>query len=230
MKNWQERTHMLIGEKGIVQLFNAHIAVFGIGGVGGHACEALIRAGIGNISIVDNDTVSESNLNRQIIALKSTVGQNKVDIMANRARDINPDININPIQEFLLPDNINEVFSNIKKTDYIIDAIDAVSAKLALASYAKEHGIKIISSMGTGNKFDPLRLKIGDINETSVCPLARVMRRELKKAGIERLTVVYSDEAPQKTDRTPGSMSYVPSTAGLFIAAYVVNDILDGFN
>lgn len=230
-----KRTEMLLGEDALKKLEKSRVAVFGIGGVGGHAAEALVRCGIGKIDIIDNDTVAESNLNRQIIALHSTIGKSKVEVAAERFLDINPQIKISARKCFYLPEKNEEFdFSNY---DYVIDAIDTVTGKIGLIMECQRLGVPIISSMGTGNKLDPTMLKISDIYKTSVCPLARVMRNELKKRGVKKLKVVYSEETPiipQNEDRendgqrrsTPASCSFVPSVAGLIIASEVVRDIV----
>ena len=221
-----ERTKNLIGEIALKKLENSHIAIFGIGGVGGSAAEALIRAGIGKIDLIDNDTINETNLNRQIIALQSTLGQYKVDVMKARALDINPNIKICTFKTFFDKETINEF--NFSKYDYVIDAIDSVKSKLLLIETCKDLNIQIISSMGTGNKLDPTKFEISDISKTSVCPLARVIRVELKKRKIKNLKVLYSKEIPAKTgQRTPSSISFVPPTAGLIIAGEVIKDLIN---
>lgn len=233
MSNSFSRTEMLIGEAALIKLKNSKVAVFGIGGVGGYVCEALARAGVGSLTLIDNDTVSESNINRQLIALTSTVGQLKTDVMKKRILDINPDIKVITHNVFVLPDNI-DVF-DFKDFDYIVDAIDTVSGKLAIIEKAYSLGIPVISSMGTGNKLDPTRFEITDINKTSVCPLARVMRYELRNRGVKKLKVLYSKEEPIKPDNSsgcttgkavPGSISFVPSVAGLIIGGEVIKDII----
>ena len=227
------RTQMLIGESGLEKLRHARVAVFGIGGVGGYAAEALVRAGIGALDLIDNDVVSISNINRQIIALHSTVGRSKVEVAAERFRDINPNIKLNLNKCFYLNENREEF--NFKQYDYVIDAIDTVAGKISLIDETTKAGVPIISAMGAGNKLDPTALKIADISKTSVCPLARVMRQELRKRGINHVKVVYSTEpainpavCSEKTTKrqTPGSISFVPSVMGLFIAAEVVKDLL----
>lgn len=230
------RTSQLLGEDGFAKLTNSAVAVFGLGGVGSHCAEALARSGIGTLFLIDSDTVAPSNINRQSIALISTIGKKKTDVLKEKIKDINPDCIVETSDSFVLPENIDEVFSSCpKKPDYIIDAIDTVSAKLALVSYAKEHDIRIISSMGTGNKLHPEMFKIADINKTSVCPLCRVMRRELKKREIYKLKVLYSEEAP-RTPQTegeqkpsgrpaPASIAFVPPVAGLLIAGEVIRDL-----
>ncbi|MBR5303702.1 MAG: tRNA threonylcarbamoyladenosine dehydratase [Candidatus Gastranaerophilales bacterium] len=221
-----ERTKNLIGEIALKKLENSHIAIFGIGGVGGSTAEALIRAGIGKIDLIDNDTINETNLNRQIIALQSTLGQYKVDVMKARALDINPNIKICTFKTFFDKETINEF--NFSKYDYVIDAIDSVKSKLLLIETCKNLNLPIISSMGTGNKLDPTKFEISDISKTSVCPLARVVRAELKKRKIKNLKVLYSKEVPTKTgQRTPSSISFVPPTAGLIIAGEVIKDLIN---
>ncbi len=225
------RTRALLGDKAMEKLKNAHVAVFGIGGVGGYAVEALARSGVGKITLVDSDDVSTTNINRQIYALRSTVGMPKVDAAKARILDISPDIEVNAVREFY-SDETQDKF-DFSKFDYIIDAIDTVSAKILLAINAQKCGTPIISSMGTGNKLDPSRLEVEDIFKTSVCPLARVMRNELKKRGIKKLKVVYSKEEPIKpvgiTEQLPpgkhaipASTAFVPAAAGLLLSSVVV--------
>ena len=222
------RTKMLIGQENLNILSNSSVAIFGIGGVGSYTAEALARCGVGTLLLIDNDTVSLSNINRQIIALHSTVGQYKTDVMKQRIFDINPNCNVISKNIFYTsPEDID-----LSQIDYIVDAIDTVSAKLTLISQADKLSIPIISSMGTGNKLDASKFKIADIKKTSVCPLARVMRRELKSRGIDKLKVLFSDETPitrNTTDSTakpvPASISFVPSVAGLLIAGEVVRDL-----
>ncbi len=221
-----DRTKNLIGENALEKLASSKVAVFGIGGVGGYVVEALVRAGIGEIDLIDNDTINLTNLNRQIVALHSTIGQFKVDVIELRAKDINPDVKINSFKTFFDENTINQF--DFSKYDYIIDAIDSVKPKLLLVETAKKLNIPIISSMGTGNKLDPTKFQIADISKTSVCPLARVIRVELKKRGIKNLKVLYSTEAPIKTgQRTPSSISFVPPAAGLIIASEVVKDLIN---
>lgn len=223
---WLSRTKELIGKDALEKLKNSRIAIFGIGGVGGYAAEALVRTGVGKIDLIDNDTINETNLNRQIISLHSTIGQYKVDVMAKRALDINPDIKITTYKTFFNEDTINEF--DFSKYNYIIDAIDTVKSKLLLIETCKKLNIPIISSMGTGNKLNPTKFEIEDISKTSVCPLARVIRVELKKRGIKNLKVLYSKETPIKTSqRTPSSISFVPPSAGLIIASEVIKDLID---
>lgn len=228
-----ERTALLLGEVSMDRLKNANICIFGIGGVGGHVCEALARSGIGSFTLVDNDEVSESNINRQIIARISTIGQPKVKAMKERIADINPEAIVDARQTFYLPENRQDF--DFSQYDYIVDCIDTVSAKIDLVLAAKEANVPIIASMGTGNKLDPTRLEISDIYKTSVCPLARVMRTELKKRGVKALKVVYSKEEPIKVSAPleegskrrsiPGSNAYVPATAGLIIASEIIKDL-----
>ena len=227
------RTRMLIGDDALRKLKASHVAVFGIGGVGGFVCEALARGGIGSFTLIDNDTVSESNINRQIIALTSTVGKPKTQVMKERILDINPESRVECIDRFILPENIDEF--DFTDYDYIVDAIDTVSGKIAIIEKAYSLGKPVISSMGTGNKTDPTRFEITDINKTSVCPLARVMRYELKKRGVKKLKVLYSKEEPVKHQNeqkneigkaVPGSISFVPSVAGLIIGGEVIKDLI----
>lgn len=238
------RTERLVGTEGLNQLRSRHILVFGIGGVGSHCAEALARSGVGKLSLVDGDTVSLTNINRQSIALHSTVGKEKTQVMKEKIADISPSCQVFPWQTFVLPQNLGELMENIQaaagqRPDYIIDAIDNVSAKLALAEYALTAGIPLISSMGTGNKLHPELFEITDIFKTSVCPLCRVMRKELKKRGIPALKVLYSREEPLKPFKLegqeetakkgrpiPGSISFVPPVAGLLMAGEVIRELL----
>lgn len=227
-----ERTALLIGEENVEKLKKAHVAVFGIGGVGGYVVEALCRSGVGTLTLIDKDTVSESNINRQIIALSSTVGRLKTEVAAERAKQINPDICVHTKNVFYLPETEKEF--DFSTFDYVVDAIDTVSGKLSIIQRCMEAKVPVISSMGTGNKLDPTAFKVADISKTSVCPLARVMRRELKKRGIERVKVVYSEEEPkdskavdEKSGKTiPASIAFVPSVAGLIIAGEVIKDLI----
>ena len=219
------RTRMLIGDDGVETLQKSRVIVFGIGGVGGFVVEALSRAGIGSLDIVDNDTVSASNINRQIYALDSTVGAYKVDVAAARIRDINPECEVRAHRCFFLPDT-KERF-DFSRWDYVVDAVDTVAAKIEIIKRAKDAGTRIVSSMGTGNKLDASRFRIADIAETSVCPLARVVRQELKKRGIEKVPVLYSTEKPSVYEKPPASISFVPAAAGLLIAQKVVCDLLE---
>ena len=218
------RTEKLIGKDNLEKLKNSHIAVFGIGGVGGYVTEALIRAGVGKIDIIDNDTVSESNINRQIIATTDKIGQYKVDVMKERILKINPQAEVNAYNTIYLPQTA-DMFDFTKYT-YVIDAVDNVTAKIELVLRANATDTPIISSMGTGNKLDPTMFCVSDIYKTEVCPLAKVMRYELKKRGIKKLNVVYSKEKPVTKQRPPASISFVPSVAGMIIASEVVKDII----
>lgn len=228
---WYERTELLLGSGAYETLSSKRVAVFGVGGVGGYTVEALARAGVGTLDLIDSDCVCLSNINRQIIATRKTLGMLKVDAAAERCRDINPDIKVNTYPVFFLPENAEDF--DFSKYDYVVDAVDTVSAKIGIAQKAKELGVPAISSMGAGNKLHPELLEVADIYETSVCPLARVMRRELKKRGINSLKVVYSKEPPVETNppvengkKIPGSVSFVPSAAGLIIAGEVIKDLL----
>ena len=214
------RNEALIGTEAMQRLTAAGVAVFGIGGVGSYTVEALARAGIGHLTLIDNDSVSEDNINRQITALTSTIGRSKVDVMAERIRDINPAASVTPRQEFYLPENSADFDLSI--FDYVVDAIDTVTAKVELAAQCAGSNTPIISCMGTGNKLDPTQFQIADIYETSICPLCKVMRKELRKRGVESLKVVYSTEEPVIRSRTPASISFVPSVAGLIVAGEVV--------
>ena len=230
------RTAQLLGDQGFSRLSSSVVAVFGLGGVGSHCAEALARSGVGTLFFIDSDTVAPSNIHRQSIALLSTVGQKKTDVMKEKIADINPECSVFTSSAFVLPENLREVFSSCPvKPDYIIDAIDTVSAKLALVSYAREEGIPILSSMGTGNKLHPEAFRIGDIYSTSVCPLCRVMRRELKKREIPALKVLYSEETPRRPETpgetkgsgrpAPASIAFVPPVAGLLIAGEVIREL-----
>lgn len=238
------RTRLLVGDEPLERLKRARVAVFGVGGVGGYAVEALARSGVGTLYLYDDDTVSESNLNRQIAALHSTLGQPKAEVMARRVRDINPDCQVEAIRMFYLPSNADQV--DLTQYDYVVDCIDTVTAKLELVSRCTALQIRIISAMGTGNKFDPSALVVTDISKTEGCPLARTMRKELRKRGIHHLKVVYSTElptsplrpadpeTPETTDTrpgsaarrdTPGSTPFVPAAAGLLLASAVVREL-----
>ena len=214
----------MLDSKWLENLQNKKVAVFGLGGVGSYVVEALVRCGIGGIVLVDHDKIDITNLNRQLYALHSTIGMNKVDVAKERCLDINPNLNITTYQQFYLPDQgMENIFCDC---DFVIDAIEAVKAKIALIENCYKLKIPIISSMGTGNKLEPECFKITDIYKTSVCPLARVMRRELKIRGIKKCLVLYSEELPQKVDgATPGSVSFVPSVAGTLIAGYVIKEL-----
>lgn len=228
------RTQLLIGKEGIEKLAKSRVAVFGVGGVGGYVIEALARSAVGYIDIIDNDTVCESNINRQIIATTKTLERLKVDVAKERILEINPDANVKAYNMFFTPQNAHEF--DFKNYDYIIDAIDTVSGKLALIEKAKEHKIPIICSMGAGNKLDPTKFEVSDISKTTVCPLARVIRTELKKRKITDVKVVYSKETPIKPNTSeeenfskkqiPGSISFVPSVVGLIIAGEVIKDLI----
>ena len=224
MKEEFSRTAMVIGEENLDKLSKAHVAVFGVGGVGGHAAEALVRAGIGNIDIIDSDTVSLSNINRQIIALKSTVGKLKVEVLKDRLLDINPELVVNIFPVFY--DKETGKNFDFSKYDYIVDAIDSVASKIELIVNANLENTPIISSMGAGNKLEPTLFEVADIYKTSVCPLAKTMRYELKKRGIKKLKCVYSKEIPAIRSTPPGSLSFVPSTVGLIMAGEVIKDII----
>lgn len=229
------RTELLIGAEGLDRLRNATVMVLGVGGVGSHCIEALARSGVGHLILVDNDKVSMTNINRQSIAYQSTVGEYKTKLMKDRIWDINPAADVITYETFILPDNLHEIFK--RKVDYIVDAIDTVTAKLAVIQYAKEQEIPIISCMGTGNKLHAELFQITDISKTSVCPLCKVMRKELKNRGIAHLKVLYSKETPidvseKDTEEDkglrrslPGSVSFVPPVAGLLIAGEVIREI-----
>lgn len=226
MEDQYKRTKMLLGADSVERLREKRVAVFGVGGVGGYVVEALARSGIGTLDIIDDDVISVSNINRQIIALHSTVGKAKVDVAKERVLDIDPDTVVNAHRMFYSPETAERF--DLASYDYIVDAVDTVSAKISLAVEGMEAGVPVISSMGTGNKLSPELFRVADIYETSVCPLARVMRRELRKRGVERLKVVYSEEEPIKNpgmERIPGSNAFVPPVAGLIIAAEVVKDL-----
>ena len=233
MRSEFEREALLFGDAAMEKLKNSYVALFGVGGVGSYAAEALARSGIGKLLLVDFDTVSRSNINRQLCALQSTVGQFKVDVIAERLHDVNPDLEIITRRDIVLPDNIDTF--DFASFDYVIDAIDTVSAKIAIAEVCDRLGTPLISSMGTGNKQDPTALRVTDITKTSTCPLARVMRRELKKRGISHLRVVYSEEEPmtplerittESGKLVPGSLAFVPSVAGLIAAGEAVKHII----
>ncbi|MBO5118063.1 MAG: tRNA threonylcarbamoyladenosine dehydratase [Treponema sp.] len=223
MKEQFSRTAQLLGNENVENLFDKHVIVFGVGGVGGYVVEALARSGIGKISIVDNDVVNESNINRQIIALHSTVGMQKVDVLKNRILDINPECQVFVHNQFFLPENSNDFDFSIY--DYVVDAVDTVTAKIEIIKKSKESNVPVISSMGTGNKLNPMGFKVSDISKTKVCPLARVMRNELKKRGISKVKCVYSEENPVIQTQTPASVAFVPPVAGLLIASEVVKDL-----
>jgi tRNA A37 threonylcarbamoyladenosine dehydratase len=248
MLNQFSRTQLLYGEEAIKKLSESRVAVFGIGGVGGYVCEALVRSGVGHFDLIDDDKVCLTNLNRQILATRKTVGKYKAEVMAERMKDINPDVDIRIHKCFFLPENADDF--QFDEYDYVVDAVDIVTAKLELIMRSKSLEVPIISAMGAGNKIDAGRLKIADIYDTQVCPLARVMRHELRKRGVKKLKVVYSDEQPIRpiedmsiscrthcicptgaqhkcTERRdiPGSTAFVPAVAGLLIAGEIVNDL-----
>lgn len=239
MCNQYARCEMLLGSNAMEKLWNSTVAVFGIGGVGGYVVEALARSGIGKLVLVDNDKVSVSNLNRQLIALRSTVGKYKTEVMEKRIRKINPAIQVEVCNCFYLPEE-SERFS-FEQYDYVVDAVDTVTAKIDLAVRCQEKQIPIISSMGTGNKLDPTQFEVTDIYKTTVCPLAKVMRKELKQRGIRKLKVVYSKEPPLKVLQEsqeqksagkrsiPGSVSFVPPVAGMILAGEVIRDLVKDF-
>ena len=240
MLNQFSRTALLVGTQAIAKLQNSHVAIFGIGGVGGYVAEALARSGVGSFDLIDNDTVALTNLNRQIIATHATLGQPKVQVMAERIHAINPEAVVHAHQCFFLPENAHEF--NFEQYDYVVDAVDTVAAKIAIIMAAKAANVPVISSMGAGNKMDPGKFQVADIFKTSVDPLARVMRQEMKKRGVKKLKVVYSTElpltpvdeleaecqaeAPQRR-ALPGSTAFTPSAAGLILASEVVKDLID---
>ena len=249
MLNQFSRTELLFGKEAMEKLANSRVAVFGIGGVGGYTVEALVRSGIGKLDLIDDDKVCLTNLNRQIIATRSTIGKYKVDVMRDRILDINPKAEVNVHKCFYLPETRDEF--DFSQYDYVVDAVDTVTAKLEIIMRAKEAGVPVISCMGAGNKLDPTQFHVADIYKTTMCPLAKVMRRELKKRGVKKLKVVYSTESPVKplenmenscktgcvcppgtthkcTDRRaiPGSISFVPSVAGLILAGEVIKDLI----
>lgn len=250
MLNQFSRTELLLGKEAMEKLNKSRVAVFGIGGVGGYVCEALVRSGVGAFDLIDNDTVCLTNLNRQIIATRKTIGQHKVDVMKERILEINPEADVRVHKCFFLPETAGDLA--FEEYDYVVDAVDTVTAKLELVMKAKEKNVPIISSMGAGNKLDASQFRVADIYKTKVCPLAKVMRRELKKRGVKDLKVVYSEEMPTRpatdmadafrtdsvslpeTDSAgtkrrdiPGSVAFVPSVAGLIIAGEVVKDLVD---
>lgn len=243
------RTELLLGKEGMERLKNARVAVFGVGGVGGYVCEALVRSGVGSFDLIDDDKVCLTNLNRQIIATRSTVGKYKVDVMKERMLDINPNVQVETYKCFFLPENADDF--PFAEYDYVVDAVDTVTAKIELVMKCQSMGVPIISSMGAGNKLDASAFQVADIYKTKMCPLAKVMRRELKKRGVKKLKVVYSEEKPTRpiedmaiscrthcicppgaahkcTERRdiPGSVAFVPSVAGLIVAGEVVKDLV----
>ncbi len=234
IKEEEIRSAMILGQNGLDALHRAHVAIFGIGGVGGYVCEALARAGIGELTLIDNDTVSLSNINRQIIALHSTVGKQKTEVTKARILDINPECKVHTLNLFYLPETADEL--PLHDFSYIVDAIDTVSGKIELAVRAKEQNVPLICAMGTGNKLSPLGFTVTDLSKTSGCPLARVMRRELRARGINHLKVVYSEEPAASLDADvcqtlgdkkmpPASLPYVPGVAGLILAGEVIRDL-----
>ena len=236
MEEQFSRSALIFGENSIKKLSHCRVAVFGIGGVGGYAVEALARGGIGALDLIDSDVVSESNINRQLVALHSTIGEYKVDVAKKRLLDINPNCIVNTYKTFFTPENAEEF--DFKNYDYIVDAIDTVTSKIALVESAKKYNVPIICAMGAGNKTDPTAFKVADISKTKVCPLAKVMRIELRKRGINHVKTVYSEELPYTcsqlsiTDTSakrsvPGSTSFVPSVAGLIIAGEVIKDLVN---
>ena len=228
--DWTMRTEMLLGRDAIERLASSKVAVFGIGGVGGFVCEGLIRAGVGELELIDSDKVDVTNINRQIIALNTTVGRSKAELMKERALMINPEIRVTSREVFFGPDNREDF--DFASYDYVVDAIDSMTSKIELIVRAKESGTPVISAMGAGNKLDPTAFRVADIYETSVCPLAKILRKELRKRDIDSLKVVYSTEPAIKATgedgrprRTPGSVSFVPSVMGLIMAGEVVKDL-----
>lgn len=220
-----QRTRMLIGDEAVQTLGRAKVLVFGVGGVGGYVCEALARAGVGRIDVVDKDVVDITNINRQIIATTDTIGMPKVDVCKARLQAINPAVECEARKCFYLPETSDSF--DFKKYDYIVDAVDNVTAKIDIICKAKEAGTPVISSMGTGNKLDPTAFRIADIEKTKVCPLAKVVRKELRNRGVRGVKVLYSEEEPHKSrNRTPASISFVPSCAGLIIAGEVIKDLI----
>ncbi len=224
MDKWESRTGLLIGDENVQKLNNSRVLVFGLGGVGSYVVEALARAGIGEFTIVDGDKVSDTNINRQIIATTSTVGMSKCTVQKSRILDINPSAKVEAREIFYLPENAESI--DFTQYDYIVDAVDTVTAKIEIIKRAKLARVAVISAMGTGNKLQPTAFRVGDIFDTKVCPLARVMRRELKARGITSLKVVYSEEEPIIKERVPASISFVPSVAGLIVASEVIKDLV----
>lgn len=233
MKEEFKRTEMLLGSESMRKLSSSHVIVFGVGGVGGYAAEALVRSGVGEITIVDYDTVSLSNINRQIIALHSTVGKYKVDVMAERLKDINPDVIVHPLRTFFNPENKGDF--DFKLYDYVVDAIDTVTGKIEIIKCAKKCNVPVISSMGAGNKLDVSKFQIADISKTTVCPLARVIRQKMKELNIKDVKVVFSTEPPVKPafeaekengKIPPASCAFAPSVAGLMLAGEVIKDLI----
>ena len=253
MLNQFSRTELLLGKNAMEALENKRVAIFGIGGVGGYVCEALVRTGVGHFDLIDDDQVCLTNLNRQIIATRSTVGKNKVDVMKERMLDINPKVDITVHKCFFLPENADDF--DFKSYDYVVDAVDTVTAKIEIIMRCKKDDVPVISCMGAGNKLDPSRFRVADIYKTTMCPLAKVMRREMKKRGVKHLKVVFSDEKPirpiedmaiscrtncicppgaehKSTGRRdiPGSIAFTPAVAGLVLASEVIKDLTGGFS
>ena len=219
------RTELLIGEEAVTKLSGRRVAVFGVGGVGGYVCEALVRSGVGAFDLIDADAVSISNLNRQIIATESTIGRSKVSVMKERMLDINPAVKVEAHECFFLPENADRF--DFSRYDYVVDAVDTVAAKIEIIMRAKASDVPVISAMGAGNKLDPGRFKVADIYDTKVCPLARVIRREMRNRNVDSLKVVYSEEPPIKTGSDiTGSTAFTPAAAGLMIASEVVKDLI----
>lgn len=221
------RTSILLGKDNIEKLKKSNVLICGVGGVGSYVLEALTRVGVGSITIVDKDIVDVTNINRQLIALNSTIGMDKVEVAKNRCKDINPDININALKIKIDSESISSIFSNTN-FDYVVDCVDNIEAKVAIIRYANQYGLKCISSMGVANKLNPLEFKVADIYKTQMCPVAKIMRKKLKEIGIKKQKVVYSTEQPIKNsvDNTLGSVPFVPSVCGLIIASEVVKDII----
>lgn len=224
MNERDSRTALLIGESGVEKLKNSRVAVFGLGGVGSYCAEALARAGVGALVLVDKDTVEESNVNRQLVAAYSTLGERKTEVMKRRVLDVNPQCAVDVFPLFYLPETQNEI--DLSGCNYIADCIDNVTAKLLLIETAEKKNIPVVSAMGAGNKLDPEKIRIADLNETKVCPLARVMRRELKKRGISGVTVAYSEEEPVVNADMVGSVSFVPSVMGLMMAGKIIRELV----
>ncbi len=235
------RTMLLLGEEAMEQLKNKRVAIFGIGGVGGYVCEALVRTGVGHFDLIDKDEVSISNINRQIIATFDSVGKPKVEVMRERMLSINPEVDVTVHKCFFLPENAGEF--DFKAYDYVVDAVDTVTAKIEIIMRCKKDDVPVISCMGAGNKLDPSRFKVADIYKTTMCPLAKVMRREMKKRGVKQLKVVFSDELPAKPmgvvkedndaeerRSIPASIAFAPAAAGLVLASEVIKDLIGGFD
>lgn len=226
IKERLNRTEMLIGTEGLKVLGNSHVAVFGIGGVGGSVVEALARAGIGKLTLVDKDIVDESNINRQVIATYDTIGMDKIEAAKKRVLSICPECKVDVYKQFVLPEQFGDI-GDFSRFDYVIDAIDNVSGKIGIIVAAKDAGVPVISAMGAGNKMDPEKFSIDDISKTKVCPLAKIMRKKIRDLGIKDVAALYSTEEPIKTgSKTPGSMSYIPPLAGLMIGGYVIQDLI----